>query len=145
MSVAPHCTTTHIYGGPGVGRLHGVWGRWRVGGRKTLDVSLLLYITGGAQVTRWVSQYGIKVSSWGSETFKIVIPVENHPQKPKNRLADYHPLWGWGVLISGQIYVLTIYVHIGVVNSGRHDSPHIRKSSLDHDSGEKNRGCNSYF
>eukprot|EP00964_Phaeocystis_antarctica_P086549 scaffold54830_cov84-Phaeocystis_antarctica.AAC.1 len=84
MSVAPHCTTTHIYGGPGVGRLHGVWGRWRVGGRKTLDVSLLLYITGGAQVTRWVSQYGIKVSSWGSETFKIVIPVENHTRNRKS-------------------------------------------------------------
>ena len=30
---------------------------------------------------------------WGSGTLKIVIPVENHPQKPKNRLADYHPLW----------------------------------------------------
>ena len=29
--------------------------------------------------------------------------------------------------------------------SGRHDSPHIRKSSLDHDSGENNRGCQSYF
>ena len=40
--------------------------------------------TGDAQVTRQVSQYGIKVSSWGSETFKIVIPVENHPQKLKN-------------------------------------------------------------
>ena len=87
--------------------------------------------TGGAQVTR---QYGIKVSSWGSETFKIMIRVENHHQKSKNRLAYYHPLWGGGVLISGQIYVLTIYVHIGVVNSRRHDSPHIRKSSLDHDS-----------
>ena len=55
-----------------------------------------LCTTGVAQVTRQVSQYGIKVSSWGSETFKIVIPVENHPQKPKNRLADYHPLWGGG-------------------------------------------------
>ena len=41
------------------------------------------------------------------------------------------------MLISGQIYVLTMYVHIGVVNSGRHDSPHIRKSSLDDDSDEK--------
>ena len=52
-------------------------------------------ITGVAQVTRQVSQYGIKVSHWGSETFKIVIPVENYPQKPKKMLADYHPLWGW--------------------------------------------------
>ena len=59
--------------------------------------------TGGAQVTRQVPQYGTKVSSWGSETFKIVIPVENHPQKPKNRLAYYHPLLGVGMLISGQI------------------------------------------
>jgi len=45
------------------------------------------------------------------------------------------------MLISGQIYVLTMYVLIGVVNSGRHDSPPIRKSSLDHDPGGKNRGC----
>eukprot|EP00964_Phaeocystis_antarctica_P112717 scaffold76841_cov69-Phaeocystis_antarctica.AAC.2 len=52
------------------------------------------HCTGGAQVTRQVSKYGIKVSSWGSETFKIVIPVENHPQKPKTRLADYHPSGG---------------------------------------------------
>ena len=51
---------------------------------------------GGAQVTRQVSQYGIKVSFWGSGTLKIVIPVENHPQKPKNMLADYHPLWDGG-------------------------------------------------
>eukprot|EP00964_Phaeocystis_antarctica_P051408 scaffold29987_cov47-Phaeocystis_antarctica.AAC.1 len=102
-------------------------------------------LTGDAQVTRHVSQYGIKVSSWGSETFKIVILVENHHQKPKNWLDDYHPLWGGWVLISENIYVLTIYVHIGVVNSGRHHSPHIRKSSLDHDSGGKKRGCHSYF
>ena len=27
---------------------------------------------------------------------KIVIYVENHTQKPKNRLDDYHPLCGWG-------------------------------------------------
>ena len=83
------------------------------------------------------------MSYWGSGTLKIVIPVENHPQKPK--LDDYHPYGVGGVSISGQIYVLTIYVHIGVVNSGRHDSPHIRKSSLDHDSGGKNRGCQSVF
>ena len=54
---------------------------------------------GRAQVTRQVSQYGIKVSSWagwGSENFKIVIPVENYPKKPKNRLAEYHPLRGLG-------------------------------------------------
>ena len=29
------------------------------------------------------------------------------------------------------------YVYIGVVNSGRHDTSHIRKSSIDHDSGGK--------
>ena len=44
------------------------------------------------------------------------------------------------MLISGHIFVLTIYIYIGVVNSGRHDSPHIRKLSLDHDSGGRNRG-----
>ena len=32
----------------------------------------------------------------GTETFKIVIPVENYPKKPKNRLAEYHPLRGLG-------------------------------------------------
>ena len=49
-------------------------------------------------------------------------PVENHLQKPENRLADYHPLGGWGVLISGGKQFLTIYVQIGVANSGRHDA-----------------------
>ena len=43
--------------------------------------------TGGAQVTRQVSQYGIKVSFWGSGTLKIVIYVENHPQKPKKMVG----------------------------------------------------------
>jgi len=50
-------------------------------------------------VPRWRDrfvQYGIKVSFWGSGTLKIVIYVENYPQKRCFRLADYHPLWGWG-------------------------------------------------
>ena len=50
---------------------------------------------------RWCdrfSQYGIKVSFWASGTLKIVIYVENYPEKRCFRLADYHPLWGWGVL-----------------------------------------------
>ena len=34
---------------------------------------------------------------WGLIPSKIVIPVENHPQKPKNRLADYHPYGVGGV------------------------------------------------
>ena len=45
-------------------------------------------------VPRWrdrFAQYGIKVSFWGSGNLKIVIPVENHPQKPENWLAVYHP------------------------------------------------------
>ena len=49
--------------------------------------SVLRLYGGGAQVTRQVSQYGIEVSSWGSETFKIVIPVKNHPQKPKKSVG----------------------------------------------------------
>ena len=56
-------------------------------------------------VPRWCDrfgQYGIKVSFWASGTLKIVIYVKNYPQKRCFRLADYHPLWGWGVLISGQ-------------------------------------------
>ena len=40
---------------------------------------------------------GIKVSFWGSGTLRIVIPVKNHPQKRRFRLADYHPLSGGGV------------------------------------------------
>ena len=50
-------------------------------------------------VPRWCDRfgkYGIKVSSWGSGTLKFVIYVENYPQKRCFRLADYHPLWGWG-------------------------------------------------
>ena len=57
------------------------------------------------------------------------------PPETKTGWLIITPSGGGGVLISGQIYVLTIYVHIAVVNSGIHDSPHIRKSSLDHDSG----------
>ena len=33
--------------------------------------------------------------------------------------------------------VITIHVHIGVVKSGRHDRPSVRKSSIDDDSGGK--------
>ena len=66
------------------------------------------------------------------------------PEAEKNGWLIIPPRWV-GVLISVQIYIITIYIHIGVLNSGRHDSPHIRKSSLDHDSGGKNRGCQSYF
>ena len=59
-------------------------------------------------VPRWrdrFGQYGIKVSLWGSGTFKIVILdlVETHPQKPKNWLAEYHPLgrrWSTCSLVS---------------------------------------------
>ena len=40
---------------------------------------MLIDYGGCAQVTRKVSQYGIKVSFWGSGTLKIVIYVENHP------------------------------------------------------------------
>ena len=36
-------------------------------------------------------QYGIKVSVWGSGTFKIVTLVENHPQKRVFLLDYYHP------------------------------------------------------
>ena len=69
-------------------------------------------------VPRWRDrfvQYGIKVSFWGSGTLKIVIYVENYPQKRCFRLADYHPLLGWGgVLISGQnIYTYHIYTYMG--------------------------------
>ena len=57
---------------------------------------LLLTLKG---LPRWCdrfSQYGIKVSFWGSGTLKIVIYVENYPQKRCFRLAEYHPLWGGG-------------------------------------------------
>ena len=54
------------------------------------------------------------------------------------------PLIGAFPFHSQAVTRLTIYIYIGVVNSVSHDSPHM-KSSLDHDSGEKNRGCQSYF
>ena len=50
-------------------------------------------------VPRWCDrfgQYGIKVSFWASGTLKIVIYVENYPQKRSFWVAYYHPLWGWG-------------------------------------------------
>ena len=49
------------------------------------------------------------------------------------------------VLISGKFYILTICVRIGVVQADvaiAHIIIH--KSSLDHDSGEKNRGCHTF-
>ena len=62
---------------------------------------------------RWCDrfdQYGIKVRFWATGTLKIVIYVENHPQKRSFWLADYHPLWV-GVLISGHnIYTYHIYI-----------------------------------
>ena len=68
-------------------------------------------------VPRWRDrfvQYGIKVSFWGSGTLKIVIYVENYPQKRCFRLADYHPPLGWGVLISGHnIYTYHICTYRG--------------------------------
>ena len=53
-------------------------------------------LEGGARVAQWVSQYGIKVSYWGSGTFKIVILVENHPQKPKICSLIITPRWVGG-------------------------------------------------
>ena len=55
----------------------------------------------------------VRVSFGGSGTLKIVIYVENYPQKRCFRLADYHPLWGVGVLISGHnIYVYLPYMYM---------------------------------
>ena len=66
---------------------------------------------------RWCDrfgQYGIKVSFRASETLKIVTYVENYPQKRCFLLADYHPLWGGGVLISGHnIYTYHICTYRG--------------------------------
>ena len=59
-------------------------------------------------------QYGIRMSFWGSGTLKIVIYVENYPQKRCFRLADYHPSGGGGVLISGHnIYTYYICTYRG--------------------------------
>ena len=62
---------------------------------------ILLYLRygGGASdvAGSYLHIYGIKVSFWGSGTLKIVIYVEKHPQKRFFWLADYHPLWVWGV------------------------------------------------
>ena len=61
------------------------------------DIQRLLKIKG---LPRWddrFGQYGIKVSISGSGTLKIVILVENHPQKRIFRLDYYHPSEGRGV------------------------------------------------
>ena len=54
------------------------------------------------------------VSFWGSGTLKIVIYVENQPQKRGFCWLIIIPLWV-GVLISGRdiICIHTIYIHIG--------------------------------
>ena len=45
-------------------------------------------------------------------TLKIVIYVGNYPQKRRLRLAYYHPLLGWRVLISGyNIHIYNIYTY----------------------------------
>ena len=97
---------------------------------RSYECTRLLPIKG---VPRWrdkFPQYGIKVRLWGSGTLKIVIPIENHPQKTKNRLDEYlTPRWLGDVKNIGS-YHKAVHVHVGVVNSRRHDSPHIRKSSL---------------
>ena len=93
-------------------------------------------------MTGWVSTVyqGELLGLWNPH--EIVIYVENHPP-PQTNLAV-------GLLsphrrVAG-INQRTIYsMYIGVMNSGRHDSPYIRKLSLDHDSGGKNRGCQSVF
>ena len=63
----------------------------------TASVVLIPYYVKGLR--RWRDRfvhYGTKVSFWGSETLKIVIPVENYPPKRSFRFADYHPPLGWG-------------------------------------------------
>ena len=61
------------------------------------QIMLVLFLgKGGAQVALQVCIYGVKLSFWGSGTLKIVIYVENHPQKRFLLLADYHPLWVGG-------------------------------------------------
>ena len=59
---------------------------------------------GPAQVTRWVSHYGITVSFWGSGTLKIVIPIENHPQERE--------VFGWLIItpLGGGVNYRTKYV-----------------------------------
>ena len=55
------------------------------------------------------------------------------------------PLW-WGGVNQRTIYICSDHIcACRGVNSGLHDSPYIRKLSLDHDSGKKSRGCHSVF
>ena len=68
---------------------------------------------GPAQVIKQVCIYGIKVSFWGSGTLKIVIPVENHPQKRSFWLADYHPLCVGGLISGHNIYTYHMYTYRG--------------------------------
>ena len=69
----------------------------RTGRQERHIIQRLLKIKG---LPRWddrFGQYGIKVSFSGSGTLKIVILVENHPQKRIFRLDYYHPSEGRGV------------------------------------------------
>ena len=61
------------------------------------------------------SQYGIKVSVWGSGTLKVVIYVENYPHRRNFRLGMIiTPNGEVGVLISGHnIYTYHIYTYRG--------------------------------
>ena len=81
-------------------------------------------------VPRWCDrfgQYGTKVDFGSSGTLRIVIYVENHPHRPVLWLDDYHPSEGggcsWGCYSADNIPILTKYVHIGIIHSGRHNSP----------------------
>ena len=105
---------------------------------KTMDLARYFrYNKEGAR--RWCDrfgQYGVKVSFWASRTLKIVIsPSKTTPRNDVFGWLIITPSGGGGVLISGQ-YICSYHIcTCRGVNSGRHDSPYIRKLSLDHDSG----------
>ena len=78
-----------------------------------------------------VSQYGIKVIFLGIWDPQNRDPRSNSPREIEKLVGLISlPLW-MGVQISGHIcFITTIYLYIGVVNSGRHDRSHIQKSFL---------------
>ena len=96
-------------------------------------------------VPRWRDrfvQYGIKVSFWGSGTLKIVIYVENYPQKRCFRLAYYYPLGGLvrGVTQRTNIYPLNICTYRGGKQRTSRQPTYTEIVPRYHDSGGK-IGC----
>ena len=130
-SPGPRGARTTCAGACGRGRFFAVFAR--VLCARMHGQLLLLFIKGPAQVcdTGLVSTVsrGELLGLWDPQNREIY--VGNHPHRPIFRLDDdqFTPSDGVEGSSADNIY-LHHNVHIGVIKSGRHDKPYIRKSSL---------------